>query len=195
MFSFVDGMFLIRSSLPWMIPSNWSKTKFKFLNIPTKILTFHCQTQYTIAAKPSLQEQFLKVLPFQVTVVDANLVITWSRNPHANTPIPGKPSKIGLIEVWHKDNLYLGTNTIENEKTPTQWILIREREVLGWHHEASCSSISSFLFFREPRKGDYPTNTQVWQRSLFIWKLRNLTCLVMPLFILTRLKKTLIDPP
>jgi hypothetical protein len=30
------------------------------------------------------------------------------------TPIPGKPSKSGLIGVWHKDNLYLGTNTIRN---------------------------------------------------------------------------------
>jgi hypothetical protein len=30
---------------------------------------------------------------------DANLVITWSRNPHAKTPIPGKPSKSGLIGV------------------------------------------------------------------------------------------------
>jgi hypothetical protein len=43
-----------------------------------------------------------------------NLVITWSRNPHAKTPIPGKPSKSGLIGVWHKDNLYLGTSTIGN---------------------------------------------------------------------------------
>ena len=31
--------------------------------------------------------------------LDANLVITWSRNPHAKTPIPGKPSKSGLIGV------------------------------------------------------------------------------------------------
>jgi hypothetical protein len=31
--------------------------------------------------------------------VDANLVITRSRNPHAKTPIPGKPSKSGLIGV------------------------------------------------------------------------------------------------
>ena len=30
---------------------------------------------------------------------DANLVITWSRNPHAKTQIPGKPSKSSLIEV------------------------------------------------------------------------------------------------
>jgi len=59
---------------------------------------------------------------------DANLVITWSRNPHAKTSIPGKPSKSGLIGGWHKDNLYLGTSTIGNE-TPTQRILIREQEV------------------------------------------------------------------
>jgi hypothetical protein len=32
-------------------------------------------------------------------IADANLVITWSRNPHAKTPIPGKPSKSGLIGV------------------------------------------------------------------------------------------------
>jgi hypothetical protein len=30
---------------------------------------------------------------------DANLVITWSRNPHAKTPIPGKPSKSGLMKL------------------------------------------------------------------------------------------------
>jgi len=30
---------------------------------------------------------------------DANLVITWSRNPHAKTPILGKPSKSSLIGV------------------------------------------------------------------------------------------------
>ena len=46
--------------------------------------------------------------------IDANLVITWSCNPHAKTPIPGKPSKSCLIGVWHKDNLYLGTSTLEN---------------------------------------------------------------------------------
>jgi hypothetical protein len=42
---------------------------------------------------------------------------SWSRD-HAThmTQIPGKPSKSGLIGVWHKDNLYLGTSTIRNEK-------------------------------------------------------------------------------
>jgi sarcosine oxidase delta subunit len=44
---------------------------------------------------------------------------SWSRG-HAThtskTSIPGKPSKSGLIEVWHKDNLYLDTTTIGNGK-------------------------------------------------------------------------------
>jgi len=57
----------------------------------------------------------LQVLWIKENPVDANLVITWPRNPHAKTPIPGKPSKSGLIGVWHKDNLYLGTSTIGNE--------------------------------------------------------------------------------
>jgi len=33
------------------------------------------------------------------SVADANLVITWSRNSHAKTSIPKKPSKSGLIGV------------------------------------------------------------------------------------------------
>ena len=41
-------------------------------------------------------------------------MITWSRNPYAKTPIPENPSKLGLIGVGHKDNLYLGTSTIGN---------------------------------------------------------------------------------
>jgi len=49
-----------------------------------------------------------------LTYSDANLVIMWSRNPYIKTPIPGKPSKSGLIEAWHKNNLYLGTSTIGN---------------------------------------------------------------------------------
>jgi len=36
---------------------------------------------------------------------------------HKDT-IPGKPSKSGLIRVWHKDNLYLGTSIIVNGKPP-----------------------------------------------------------------------------
>jgi len=40
-----------------------------------------------------------KVLIKPKQAYDANLVITWSRNPHAKTSIPGKPSKSGLIGV------------------------------------------------------------------------------------------------
>jgi hypothetical protein len=32
-------------------------------------------------------------------IIDVNLVITWSFNPHAMTLIPRKPSKSGLIGV------------------------------------------------------------------------------------------------
>ena len=59
-----------------------------------------------------------RMTPRSQLIFDANLVITWSRNPHEKTPIPEKPSKSGLIGVWHKDNLYLGTNTIGNGKSP-----------------------------------------------------------------------------
>jgi hypothetical protein len=37
--------------------------------------------------------------------------------PYAKTPIPEKPSKSGLIWVWHKDNLYLIWTSPE---TPTR---------------------------------------------------------------------------
>jgi len=78
--------------------------------------------------------QFLQVLSCQIKTThcplpDANLVITWSRNLHAKIPIPGHLSKSGLIGVWHKDNLYLGTSTIGSGKPPTQRILIHEWEV------------------------------------------------------------------
>jgi hypothetical protein len=38
---------------------------------------------------------------------------SWSRD-HAKTPILEKQSKSGLIGVWHKYNLYLGTSIIGN---------------------------------------------------------------------------------
>jgi hypothetical protein len=40
---------------------------------------------------------------------------SWSHDQATHTQrhqIPRKPSKSGFIRVWHKDNLYLGTNTI-----------------------------------------------------------------------------------
>jgi hypothetical protein len=39
-----------------------------------------------------------------------------------------KPSKSGLIGVWHKDNLYLGINTIGRVKV----IIIKAAEILAY---------------------------------------------------------------
>jgi len=75
---------------------------------------------------------------------EANLVITWSRNPHAKTPIPGNPHKSGFIGVWHKQNLYLGNNTIGNGKPPPNKYWFTNEMYLGWRHEDSCSSINLF---------------------------------------------------
>jgi hypothetical protein len=41
----------------------------------------------------------LSTSALEMGVLDANLVITWSRNPHAKTSIPGKPSTSVLIGV------------------------------------------------------------------------------------------------
>jgi hypothetical protein len=62
--------------------------------------------------------KFLAVTTSYSVVGETLMRTSWSRNTHAKTPISGKPSKSGLIVVWHKDNLYLGTSTIENENPP-----------------------------------------------------------------------------
>jgi hypothetical protein len=55
-------------------------------------------------------------------------MIMWSRKPHAKTSIPKKPSKSGLIGVSHKDNLHLGTSTIENEQpSPNEYWFVNEK--------------------------------------------------------------------
>jgi hypothetical protein len=46
------------------------------------------------------------LLPYSV-VGETLMRTSWSRNTHAKTPISGKPSKSGLIVVWHKDNLHV----------------------------------------------------------------------------------------
>jgi hypothetical protein len=125
---------------------------------------------------------------------DANLLNTRSSNPHAKTQIPQKPSKLGLIGVWHKDNLYLDTTILET-KTPTQQVLIRERE--GWCHEVNCSSISYFFSFlkNQGREIIPPTHNKYDKRSLLIWKLCN-PYMSGCAFIYTdsRLKQTLLNP-
>jgi hypothetical protein len=69
LFSFVGTTFLIKSSLSRMIHSIWLKTKFKVLDILAKILAFRsCHTWYTVAAKLSLREKLMKLLPCQEMV-------------------------------------------------------------------------------------------------------------------------------
>jgi hypothetical protein len=79
------------------------------------ILDFLREVSYSLGVAWPYDQEVPIIFYF---LLDANLVITWSRNPHAKTWIPGKPSKSSLIGVWHKDNFYLGTSTIENGKTP-----------------------------------------------------------------------------
>jgi hypothetical protein len=50
------------------------------------------------------------------------------RDHVTHTPIPGKPCKSGLIGVWHKNNLYLRTSTIENKKSlPNEYWFANEK--------------------------------------------------------------------
>jgi len=47
-----------------------------------------------------------------IYIYDADLMITQSSNPHAKNSIPKKPSKLGLIGMWHNENLFQDTNII-----------------------------------------------------------------------------------
>jgi len=88
-------------------------------------------------------------------------MITWSRNPHAKTPIPGKPSKSGLIGVGYKDNLYLGTNTIGKGKAPpNEYLFANEKYKDG----VTKLVVLRYVFFRsldnQGREIIPPTHTQ-----------------------------------
>jgi hypothetical protein len=108
--------------------------------------------------EPSSNTKWCQITCF-VIPNDANLVITWSRNAHVKTPIPGKPSKSGLIGVWHKDNLYLGTSTIGNEKPPPNKNWFANEKYKDDAMKTVVLRLVIFQFFREPWKGDYLTNT------------------------------------
>jgi hypothetical protein len=99
----------------------------------------------------------------------------WSRNPYAKTPIPGKPSKSGLIGVWHKDNLYLGTNIIGNENPHPTNIDSRTRSIRMTPRRQLFFDKSFFSSLENHgRKIISPTHThKVWQTRNFI----NLNCL------------------
>jgi hypothetical protein len=128
-----------------------------------------------------------------------NLLNTWSSNSHTKTSILGKPSKSGLIGVWQKDNLYLGTSTIRNGNPHLTNIDLRMRSI---RMTPQSQLFFDKLFFssleNQWMKSIYLTNThthKVWQTRSFI----NLNCLTYMFgyaFIYTdsRLKQTLMDP-
>jgi len=65
-------------------------------------------------------------------------VITWSRNPHAKTPIPGKPSKSGLIGVWHNDvNLVITWSHNPHAKTPIPGKPSKSGLIGVWHNDVN----------------------------------------------------------
>jgi hypothetical protein len=125
-----------------------------------------------------------------------NLLNTWSNNPHVKTPIPRKPSKSGLIGVWHKDNLYLGTSTIGNRNPhPTN--------IDSWMRSIKMMPRSPLffdkLFFNSLENQGTKiiplTHNKCGKRSLLIWKLRNLYMFGYAfIYIDSRLKQTLMNP-
>ena len=118
--------------------------------------------------------------------------ITWSMEPSSDTKWCGPRDHMvtqGLIGVWHKDNLYLGTSTIGNGDPHPTNIDSRTRSIRMTPRRQLFFDKLFFQFFRKPWKGDYLTNTNTHtkcskQEVLLIWIVW-LTCLVMLLFILT----------
>jgi hypothetical protein len=126
-----------------------------------------------------------KCLAIRPDTNDANLVIMRSNNPYIKTSILRKPSKSGLIGVWHKDNLYLGTSTIRNGNPQPMNINSRTRSIRMTPQSQLFFDKSFFSSLeKQGRKIIPPTHNKCGKRSLLIWKLCNLTCLVTPLFIL-----------
>jgi len=70
-----------------------------------------------------------------------------------------KATKSGLVGVWHKDNFYLSTSTTGNENPPNEYWFANEK-----YKDDATKSVA----YREPRNGDYPTNTQQVQQKKFI---------------------------
>jgi len=115
---------------------------------------------------------------------DVNLLSTRSSNPHIKTKIPRKPIKLGLIVVWHKDNLYLDTNTIGNENPHLMNIDSRTRSIRMTPQSELFFNKSIFSSLEiKGREIIPPTHNKCGKKSLLIWKFPNLTCLVMSLFI------------
>ena len=128
--------------------------------------------------------------------LDVNLLNMRSSNPHAKTSILGKPSKSGLIGVWHKDNLYLGTSTIGNGNPHPTNIDSRTRSI---RMTARSQLFFDKLFFSSLEKQWMeiipPTHNKCGKQEVFI-NLNYLTYMSGYAFIYTdsRLKQTLMDP-
>jgi len=111
---------------------------------------------------------------------------SWSRNPHSKTLIPEKPSKSGLIGVWHQDHLYLGTNTIANGKPPpNKYLFVNEK----YKDDATKLVVLRLVVFssleNQGREIISPTHTHTKcgkQEVLLIRILCNLTCLWLYLY-------------
>jgi hypothetical protein len=115
--------------------------------------------------------------------VDANLVITWSRNPHTKTLIPGKPSKSGLIGMWHKDNLYLGTSTIGNGNPHPTNIDSRTRSIRMTPRRQLFFDKSFFSSLENHgREIISPTNTHTQSTTPYVDVL-NLNCLTLHVWL------------
>jgi hypothetical protein len=121
---------------------------------------------------------------------------TQSSNTHAKTSIPKKPSKSVLIGVWHKDNLYLGTNTTGNENPHPMNIDLWTRSIRMTPQRQLFFDKSFFSSLENQEKEIIPpTHNKCCKRSLLIWKLCN-PYMSSYAFIYTdsRLKQTLINP-
>jgi hypothetical protein len=121
-----------------------------------------------------------------ISEANANLLNTRSSNPHAKTPIPGKPSKLGLIGVWHKDNLYLSTSTIGNGNPHPMNIDSQTRNITMTPRSQLLFDKSFFSSLEnQERRLSHQHTTSASKEVYWSKNCITLTCMVMSLFILT----------
>jgi len=94
--------------------------------------------------------------------------------PTQKTPIPGKPSKSGLIGVWHKNNLYLGTRTIGNGNPNPTNIDSRTRSIRMMSRSQLFFDKSFFSSLESQGRELSHQHTTSTAKEVLIWKLRHL---------------------
>jgi hypothetical protein len=113
---------------------NWNPSKIFSLDFmqwsKCNALGLICMSYYVRNTSPfSSWTLSLRVSIFAACFHDFSALVlirtSWSHG-HA---IPRKPSKSSLIRVWHKDNLYLGTNTTGNRNPHQTNIDSRTRSI------------------------------------------------------------------